>query len=104
MIVEERTYRIKPCKLPTYLDLYDGRPRQLQQAILGNLVGYFTTESGDLNNLVHLWAYDSLDQRAARRALLAQEADWQAFLERCTPLILKMTNRFLAPLPFSPLR
>lgn len=104
MIVEERTYRIKPGQLPAYLALYDGRPRELQQAILGNLVGYFTTESGDLNNLVHLWAYDSFDERTERRARLAAESDWQAYLVRCTPLILRMSNRFLTPLPFSPIR
>ena len=36
--------------------------------ILGRLIGYFQTEIGDLNHVVHLWAYDSLEDRAARRA------------------------------------
>ena len=35
-------------------------PRELQQRILGNLIGYFTTEIGMLNQSVHLWGYTSL--------------------------------------------
>ncbi|WP_417583128.1 NIPSNAP family protein [Pelagibacterium sp.] len=104
MIIEERTYRIKPGQLDAYLALYDDGPRTLQQSILGHLVGYFTTESGDLNNLVHLWAYDSLEDRSRRRAQLAAAPEWQTYIQSCTPLILKMSNRFLSPLPFSPLR
>lgn len=104
MIVEERTYRIKAGQLNAYLALYDSGPRQLQQSILGNLIGYFTTESGDLGNLVHLWGYADFAQRQDRRERLSAEPVWQDYLVQCTPLILKMENRFLTPLAFSPLR
>lgn len=104
MIVEERTYRIKAGQLNAYLGLYDSGPRALQQSILGNLIGYFTTESGELSNLVHLWGYADFAQRQERREKLAAELIWQEYLVQCTPLILKMENRFLSPLAFSPLR
>ena len=34
------------------------------------MVGYYVTESGPLNLVVHLWAYDSLDQRDKCRAAM----------------------------------
>lgn len=104
MIYEERTYRIQPGRLEDYLALYTAGPQALQSRILGNLVGYFTTASGDLSTLVHIWAYDDLVERERRRVLLAAEPQWQDYLQHCTPLILSMTNRFLEPLSFSPLR
>lgn len=102
MIVEERQYNIVPGRLGAYLDIYAKGPLELQKRILGNLIGYFTTETGELSTLVHLWGYASLDERARRRALLAQEPEWQAYLTACTPLIQRMTSRFLVPTAFSP--
>lgn len=40
---------------------------------LGRLLGYFITEIGELNAVVHLWGYDSFEERARRRAALAGE-------------------------------
>ncbi len=35
---------------------------------ISNLVGYFVTDIDRLNQVVHLWAYDSLDDRDDRRS------------------------------------
>jgi hypothetical protein len=63
MIVEERTYTVKPGSVATYYRDYDPRGLEIQARILGNLIGYFHTEIGELNQLVHLWGYDSLAAR-----------------------------------------
>lgn len=103
MIVEERVYTIAAGQLPTYLEAYTAGPLELQKRILGNLLGYFTTDFGPLSTLVHLWGYASLEERTRRRAELAQEPEWQAYLAKCTPLIVKMENRLLIPTAFSPI-
>jgi len=36
------------------------------------LVGFFVSDIGPLNQVVHLWAYDSLAHREAARATMAQ--------------------------------
>lgn len=103
MIVEERNYIIVPGRLPDYLEIYTDGPMQLQADILGGLRGYFTEEIGELSTLVSLWGYASLDDRAERRQQLAAVPEWQSYLKRCTPLIVRMTNRILVPTSFCPI-
>jgi hypothetical protein len=104
MIVEERIYRIAAGRLPEYLERYEAMGLELQKRVLGNLIGYFTTEIGPLSSLVHLWGYESLEDRSERRSALGREPTWQEYLKVCTPMILEMENRILVPTAFSPLR
>ena len=60
------------------------------------------TELGPLNQTVHLWAYGSLDDRAARRAALMQEEVWRDFLAQVTPLFQRQVSKILLPQDFSP--
>jgi NIPSNAP len=105
MIVEERCYVLRMPHGPgDYLALYEAEGLAVQRAALGRLLGYFHTEVGELNTMVHLWGYDSYDDRAARRAALAADPAWQRYLVRIRPMIESMTNRLLVPAPFSPIR
>lgn len=104
MIVEQRTYMFHPGAVPKFLALYDGTgARHLQRRILRNLIGYFVTELGPLNQTVHLWGYASLDDRAARRAALMGEPVWQDFLKQILPLLQDQQSRILLPTAFSPI-
>jgi hypothetical protein len=104
MIVEERTYTVKPGAVQQYYADYDPRGLAIQQRILGNLIGYFHTEIGELNQIVHLWGYDSLAEREKRRAALAADPEWHAYLQQSPDIIVKMETRILVPAPFSPIR
>ena len=104
MIVEERCYTLKPGTVAVYYQDYSARGLKIQQPILGNLVGYFHTEIGELNQIVHMWSYNSLAEREQRRAVLAANADWQAYLKQSPDIILKMETRILIPAPFSPIK
>lgn len=106
MIYEERTYALKAGAVPRWYELYQEKGLEVQKRILGNLVGYFMTEIGTLNQIVHIWAYDSMDDRAKRRAALYQDAKWLEFVAAVGKegLIVKMENRILIPAPFSPLK
>jgi hypothetical protein len=104
MIVEERTYTVKPGTVQQYYADYNPRGLEIQKRILGNLIGYFHTEIGELNQIVHLWGYDSLAEREKRRAALAADQDWHAYLRQSPDIIVKMETRILVPAPFSPIR
>ena len=104
MIVEERIYKIKPGKLSRYLQLVREEGLAIQQPSLGNLIGYFQTEIGPLNHVVHLWGYQDLNDRAERRRRLAADPAWQAFTAKLTETIDTLDNRILVPTDFSPLR
>src|SRR5450756_2473723 len=55
---------------------------------------------GPLSQLVHMWAYEDLADREARRAKLAADPAWAPFLERALPLLDRMENKILRPVPF----
>jgi hypothetical protein len=104
MIVEERIYTLEAGKAPEYLRLYEDEGLTIQVPILGNLIGYFSSDIGDLNLVVHLWGYESMDERTSRRAELVAHPGWQAYTAKIRPLIRTMQNRILIPAPFSPIR
>jgi hypothetical protein len=104
MIVEERTYKIRTGRLPHYLKLVRDEGLAIQQPILGNLIGYFQVEIGELSHIVHMWGYADLNDRAERRKRLAADAQWQAFSPKLSELIESAQNRILVPTDFSPLR
>ena len=76
----------------------------IQKEILGHLVGWFTTDVGELSTVVSLWAYESYDDRERRRAVLKADPRWPNFLVKIQPLIHTQTNRILIPTRFSPLQ
>lgn len=104
-IIEQRTYQLKPEFTPKdYFDLYESQGRSIQTEILQGLVGYFSSEVGELNTVQSLWRYPSFEIRMQRRAQLASNPHWQAFLINVRPMLLHMENRLLTPAVFSPLQ
>lgn len=102
MIYEMRTYRLKAGTVPAYLKLVEEDGIEVQKRHLGQLVGYFSSEIGPLNEIVHIWAYRDLNDRAARRAQLAGDARWQEFIPKIQALIDTMESKILLPARFSP--
>jgi hypothetical protein len=104
VIVEERTYHVHTGKLGEVVKLYADEGTQIQQEHLGNLIGAFTVDIGDLSSIVQMWGYDSLGERERRRTELQADPRWKAFLPRLQPLIHTQHNRILVPTSFSPIR
>jgi hypothetical protein len=57
MIFDHRTYTCKPGSIKAHLDLYEKMGFAPQSRLLGKPVLYGTTEVGDVNSYVHVWAY-----------------------------------------------
>ena len=104
MIYEERIYTIQTGKMVEYLRNYEELGLPVQNEVLGQLVGFWHTEVGGLNKVVHIWGYDSLDDRLEKRQILAAHPDWPAYLDVALPLIIEQENRVLIPASFSPLK
>lgn len=100
MIVEERTYTTHPGKWREYFALYEAEGLPIQQRILGRLVGYYHTDIGELNQIVHLWAYEDLNERAERRARLLSDPGFKAYITKMLPLLQSQKSRILQPAPF----
>jgi hypothetical protein len=106
MIYEIRTYTFKPLRAAEWIAMYKQEALPLQREFLGTLVGFFTTEIGDISQVVHIWGYDSLDDRLARRDKMAADSRWQEFGRKVKALdiLLSMESRILRPTDFSPLQ
>ena len=104
MIVEQRDYHVFTGKLGELVKLYETEGIELQQRILGNLLGVFTTDVGSLSTYTSMWGYDNFAEREQRRAKLQADDKWKAFLGKIQPLIHTQQNRILIPTSFSPIR
>ena len=103
MILEMRTYQVPPGKAPEFLKFYEnsGLPIITRYA---RLVGCWNKESGTLNSVVFLWAYDDYGHRQAQRAKLAADTAWQAFVPTMLPYLVHQESVFLSPASFSPIK
>ncbi|MGB3718456.1 MAG: NIPSNAP family protein [Proteobacteria bacterium] len=104
MIIEERDYRVKAGKLGQFVSLYEKHGLPIQLELLGKFLGYFTTEIGELNHVVALWGYESLDDRQQRRDRMMADPRWQEYLKMVDGLLDVQTTRILRPTSFSPIR
>jgi hypothetical protein len=104
LLVEERTYHVFTGKLAEVVRLYAEEGTHVQQEHLGNLVGAFTVDVGDVSSIVHLWGYESYAERERRRALLQADERWKDFLGKLQPLIHTQRTRILLPTSYSPVR
>jgi hypothetical protein len=106
MILEVRTYTTHPGKAASWLAYYEKAGLPVQEKYLGGLVGFFTSEVGTLNQIVHMWKYESLADREARRGAMVKDPAWHAFVQgqpQPTPLI-SQTSQILVPTAFSPMK
>ena len=100
MIVEMRTYTLALGATGRYFKLYGEKGFAVQKRILGHFMGYYAVEVGALNQVIHLWAYESLDERAKRRAALWADPDWLDYVKEVGGLVVKQENQILTPAPF----
>jgi hypothetical protein len=104
MIHELRQYTLKPGKLPEYLEYARTIGRPARGNDYGVNHGYWTTEHGGLNQVWHIWSYDSLDERARLRAELQANKAWTTeYTPRIRPLLERQDIRFIHPMkPVTP--
>ena len=104
MIHELRTYTLMPGKQAEYLKLNQEVGRPTRGDKYGKLEGSWTTESGTLNQFVHLWNYPSLDERDRLRAELQKNDAWsKEYVPRIRPMLVAQENKILsAQLPLKP--
>jgi len=98
-----RTYTLHPGTHPEYLKVYESMGAKAQKEILGHMVGYYSTDIGPLNQIVHMWAYKSLNDRSERRTRLAKDPRWKKMLPELRKFIKSQESKILIPANFSPI-
>jgi hypothetical protein len=103
MILEMRTYQVQAGKAPEFLKIYQDNGLHIITRY-AKLIGCWNKESGTLNSVVFLWAYDDYGHRSAQRAKLTQDQEWQAFTPSILPYLVHQESVFLNPVSFSPIK
>jgi len=102
MIHELRTYTIQPPKFKDFIALTSKVGIKLRTKH-SKVVGYWTTEIGELNQVVHLWEYEDFDHRTRVRAALAKDKAWNTqYLPRSRPMLQHQESMVLVPADFYP--
>ena len=102
MIFDMRTYTLRPGTMKQHLALYEEHGFAPQTKNLGQPVLYAFTEVGDVNSYVHVWAYEDVADRAARRAAMWEDPAWLAYTKKSAELgaLIKQENKILVAAPF----
>lgn len=104
MIIEQRTYELKPGSVHDFLKAYEAEGLALQTAALGQLLGYFVCEVGELNRVIQLWGFQSFEDRIRRRSALSADPRWRSFLGKLVDKVVNQHSALLTPAPFSPIK
>lgn len=100
MYVEQRTYTLKPGCIAQYFSLYESKGMAAQARYLPNMLGYYASEIGDLNEVIHLWAHDSLDAREENRERMRADREFQDYWQEVREIVVRQRTRIMKPAPF----
>ena len=104
MLLDVRTYTIKPGCVPAQVEIYKKYGYPVQLRYMGEPLCYATAESGELNTITHVWVYASAADREAKRAKMAQDPDWKVYLAENIKggNIVAQRNCLMTPAAFAP--
>jgi hypothetical protein len=95
MIYELRSYTTKPAQAMYYLDLFRTTGVHLITRHLP-MLGYWLGETGQLNTIHHMWAYESFEERAAKRVHVAKDEEWnKGFIEKAFEVVVSQRTCFM---------
>jgi len=97
MIIEMRTYTLQPGTLAEVEKRFgESLPARQKHS---RLAAFWHSEVGQLNQIIHVWAYDSFDHRASVRAAAQKEEGWPPPIRE---FVVAQQSEVFHPAPFSP--
>ena len=97
MIIEMRSYTLEPGTLAEVEKRF-GEALPIREKH-SKLAAFWHTEVGPLNQIIHVWAYDSFEQRAAVRVTASKDAGWPPPIRE---FVSAQISEVFLPAPFSP--
>jgi hypothetical protein len=96
MLYELRTYTVKPGTIGEMVKAASTVSRGIRKDDYGKLEGYWMTEIGPLNQVMHLWSYKDFDERSRLRGELAKNPRWTGeYVPLIRPLLQRQDIRLL---------
>jgi hypothetical protein len=106
VLVDHRTYRIKPGMTQAHLDIYEKYGLSAQSRHLGPPLAYMFAESGDVNTIVHQWGYEDAADRTRRRTNMWADPEWLGYIERlnASGYLVEQKTSLMIPTKFCPIK
>ena len=104
-LFELRTYTLYVGKMAEAVKLYTefGYPAMQKAGLDSKLVGYFQSDVGTINQLVHMWKFDDdADRRAHWQTLFSNKDFMEGFAAKFRPLVMTQEVKLLLPAPWGP--
>ena len=97
MIIEMRTYTLQPGTIAEAVKRFgEALPVREKHS---KLAAFWQSEVGQLNQIIHVWAYDSFEHRAAVRAASQKEQGWPPPIRE---FMVAQQSEVFIPAPFCP--
>lgn len=96
-VVDHRIYNIQPRMMSKFLALFDALAMPILKKHLGEPLGFYVTSIGTLNQVVHLWGYDSLDDYEKQSLARDTDPEFQIYLQETEGLVISQINQIVKP-------
>lgn len=102
MLFDVRTYTCRPGTIKKHLELYKEYGKAPQTRHLGEPFAYLMTETGNVNQYVHIWLYEDAGDRERKRAAMWADQDWILYTQKSAELgaLVAQENRLMREVDF----
>lgn len=101
-IVDFRVYRIHHSHMGTFVQTSEEHAMKVMLRHIGPPLGYYQTIVGDLNEITHIWGFDSMGDMEARRAARNADPEWPAYLDASDGIYNRQETQILRRLKLFP--
>ena len=103
MIYDFRMYTLKPGCTPDYMAAVGELALPIRQRYGIKLAGWYYSDIGELNQVVHIWGYRDHAHLREGRAQFTSDPDWTGkYVPRITPLIETQRTHLMVSPDFAP--
>ncbi|WP_297846330.1 NIPSNAP family protein [Pseudomonas sp.] len=102
-VVDHRIYTIRPRCMAEFIEVFDRLAMPILLEHLGPPLGFYTSSIGPLNQVLHLWGYDSLDDFEQRSLARDTDPQFSIYLQASAHLIIAQETRIIRPVRFNSL-
>ncbi len=103
MVFDFRQYTLNPGGLPTYMSAVEELAIPIRQRHGVKLAGWFYSDLGDLNQVVHIWAFDNVKHMEEAKAAVASDPEWGgAYVPRVRGVLSAQNTYLMKTTEFGP--
>ena len=102
-IYDFRMYTLKPGTTPDYMAAVRELALPIRQKYGIKLAGWYYSDVGELNQVVHIWAFRDYAHWAEAKAKMANDPEWtEKYGPRVRPLIMAQKTYLMLSPDFAP--